>query len=59
APLVLDVASGPATPEDDRRWWVGRLFWPAVWVLVTAFSVFLLGYSWWVTNAQERPLPGF
>lgn len=43
APELLGLGSfDPANPGADRTWWVGRLFWPVVWVLVGLFSVFLL-----------------
>lgn len=54
APVVLGVR---ALEEPDRAWWVGRLFWPAVWLVVALFSVFLLAASWRAANGPERAIP--
>ena len=50
APALLGVAL-PIRPDTDRAWWVGRLFWPVVWLLVGLLSLVLLGASWSAARA--------
>lgn len=45
APRLFEARPDPS-PDADRRWWVGQLFWPTVWGLALLLSVFLLVSGW-------------